>query len=344
MKTRRIKILAVAALMILTAVFTMACSKTEPSVPETTAEPVTEPVEVPAPVETSDAETAPAPAVTIDEFLQKNNISEILKTHSNVHMITEWDSGSDSSSFVADCVYFQTDKGILKVESVSFPAKDRGNTRLVTQYGDDPYTVFLVMDPDGTRTVTLSPAENVENDTVMSLVDGTAELTANMTVLNIADQAQTEEGTRLTVMGKDPDNGEEMYEASYTVDPDTLVAIRGESNVYMGDEWMGTRKITVTLDDGSVSAPEDPCLLEGDETAYNITLQIRHADGTEEVQTYKVAEGSMLEYEDFRIFTVYDDPEMKKEHAGNPELDTGISTFICQVKEDRTVYVLQSED
>ena len=214
--------------------------------------------------------------------------------------------------------------------------------KMVTRYGTGRFSVKLISDSDGERSAYVTSSSEFDESVSAFLVNGSEEAYAGMTVLEVVSSAKENGNDRLTVIGKDPDNGEEMFEGSYLVDPETEIVIRGECAEYMGLEVVGIRTVHVTLDDPEKSVPEDPLLLEGDTDTHTVSVYILHADGTDERQTYRVASGTRLFYEDYLNYTVFDDEAMHRKHPADPLHDSGITSCIGLVKKDLAFYVKQS--
>ena len=313
--------------------------------PAETAQPVQEetpaPTATPSPTAEPTAEPRPQESVLIDRLLEANDVSRILETHENVHFLETWDTGT-GYAYTNDQTFYKLDDAIVAVSEMTF-ASDSSSVRTVTRYGSGRFSVKLVSAADGSRSAYVTSSSELDEAVSAFLINGSEEAAAGMTVLEVISSVKEDGNDRLTVIGKDPDNGEEMFEGFYLVDPETSIVIRGESSEYMGLEVVGTRTVHVTLDDPGVSMPEEPLLMEGDADAHTVSVSILHPDGTEERQTYRTASGTLLYYEDYLTYTVFDDEAMRRKHPADPVHDSGITSCIGPVTKDVSFYVRQSE-
>ena len=99
-----------------------------------------------------------------------------------------------------------------------------------------------------------------------------------------------------------------------------------------------------TLDDPDKTVPEDPLLLAGDTGTHTVSVYILHTDATDERQTYRVASGTLLFYEDYLNYTVFDDEAMRRKHPADHVHDSGITSCIGAVEKDISIYVKQQGD
>ena len=314
--------------------------------PEKAAEPAAEETPAatatPAPTAEPTAEPKPQESVPMDGLLEANDISHILETHENVHVLETWDTGA-GYAYTCDQTFFRDGSGIVAVSEMTFPS-DASVVRTVTRYGSERFSVKLISDQDGARSAYVTSSSELDETAAAFLIDGSEEAAAGMTVLEVVSSREEEGNQRLTVIGKDPDNGEEMFEGSYLVDAETGIVIRGESAEFMGPEVLGNRTVRVTLDDPERTVPEDPLLMDGDADTRTVSVRIFHPDGTEELQTYRVTSGTLLFYEDYLNYTVFDDEAMRRKHPADHVRDSGITSCLGPVEKDASFYVRQSGD
>ena len=338
MRKRFICILLTAALAAGTL---LACSAPE------TVQPVQEetPAATATPAPTAEPTAAPQEphnSMTIDRLLEANDISGILETHENVHFLETWDTGT-GYSYSNDQTFFKVDDAIVAVSEMTFPS-DASLVRTVTRYGSGRYSMKLISDQDGSKSAYVTSSSEFDETIRASLINGSEEAAAGMTNLEVVSKTEKDGNLRLTVIGKDPDNGEEMFEGFYLVDPETGIVVRGESSEYMGPEILGTRTVEVTLDDPERTVPEDPLLTEGADDVHTVSVYILHTDGTDERQVYQVASGTILYYEDYLNYTVFDDEAMRRKHPADPMHDSGITSCIGPVGKDVSIFVKQYGD
>ena len=326
---------AAAAILMLSGCLT---KKTEEPVPEET--PVATATAVPTAEPT--AEPKPQESTPIDPLLEANDILKILETHDNVHYQETWDTGT-GYAYTNDQTFFKVDDAVVAVSEMTFPS-DSSFVRTVTRYGTGRFSVKLILDRDGTRSAYVTSSSEFDETPKAFLINGAEEAAAGMTNLEVVSSKEENGNRRLTVIGKDPDNGEEMFEGSYLVDPETDIVIRGESSEFMGLEVLGTRSVQVTLDDPDKTIPEDPLLLAGDTGTHTVSVYILHTDATDERQTYRVASGTLLFYEDYLNYTVFDDETMRRKHPADHVHDSGITSCIGPVEKDISIYVKQLGD